>query len=235
MEPNPVPEPISQPAVQTNPVKPKTTPVEMIRKLPPLTLAVVGIAIFVFLIFIVLLFNFLFSSKKPISSTTQTQIQADKVAKEKEKQIEASRSAAEKQLPINQLQKAYDDVIGSDSSKRTLNLDENGIASIEYEIASSDGQVILKTTYENFADLAVRVFNISTIVNLKVTTFANRFTDKFGNPDVFAVKLEITKDTNSKINWPLKKFTYADYATILDAHEINSDLQKDYKSLIKKK
>lgn len=234
MAPIPVQSPIVSP-VQNTKVNPKNNLLQTIKTLPPLTLAVVAIAIFVFLAFVLMLVSFLLGANKNPNSNNQNQTQVDKVAQEKEKQLEASRAAALKQIPINQLQQAYIDVVGSDSSKRTLTLDEAGVATIEYEISSTDGQVILKTSFENFADLAVRVFNIPTITRLNVTTYANRFTDKFGKPNVFAVKLQITKDTNSKINWPIKKFAYADYASILDLQEINSDLQKDYIALTKKK
>ncbi len=137
--------------------------------------------------------------------------------------------------PINQLQSAYTDVIGSESLKRRLEIDSAGIATIEYTIPSSDGQSIIKTSYENFADFSLKVFNIESIKRLNVTTYATKFTDEFGQPNQPALKMQVTKETSDKINWPLKKFSYADYASILDSHELNTLLQKDYDTLVKKK
>lgn len=182
----------------------------------------------------VLLVIFYFLAAQDSKKTETKNTGANLVETERQRQRSASESAVEQQQPQNQLAKAYDAVVGSDSSKRTLNLDSSGIATIEYEIASIDGQLILKTSYENFADLASRVFNIDSLKRLNVTTYANKFTDTFGKPNIFAVKLQVTKETNSKINWSIKKYAYADFATILDYHEINPGLEKDYKTLTRK-
>lgn len=149
---------------------------------------------------------------------------------ERRKREEASAS-----IPINQLQNIYEKVIGSNSVKKTLEINSSGVATIGYTITSVDGQTIIKTSYENFADLAVRVFNIPTITRLNVTTYANKLTDQFGQPNQTALKMQLTRETNGKINWPIKKFAYSDYLTILDLHEINPLLQKDYDTLTKKR
>lgn len=155
---------------------------------------------------------------------------------------EAKKQTAEKKIneasasvPINQLQAAYQDVIGSNSVKRNLGINSKGVANIEYTIPSVDGQTVIKVSYENFADLAAKIFNIPTVTRLNVTTYATKFTDQFGQPDQAAIKMQVSKETSAKINWPLKKFAYKDYATILDLHEINSLLQKDYETLTKTK
>lgn len=221
------------PSIQQTTIRKKPSLVGQFLALSTVTKIIAAAAGLVFLIFITLLVStVLFGSDN--SQTNKSTNTADLVEKERQRQIAASEAAIRQQKPINQLQKAYDDIVGSDSSKRTLTIDTNGTALIEYEIASTNGQIILKTSYENFADLASRVFNIPTISRLNVTTYANKFTDSFGKPNVFAVKLQLTKETNSQINWSLKKYAYGDYATILTLHEINPDLTKDYKSLTKK-
>lgn len=159
----------------------------------------------------------------------------EEISQAKQQETEREQKEASSSSPINQLQKAYTDVIGSDSVKKTLSIDSSGVVTLEYTVPSSDGQVVIKTSYENFADLANKIFNIPTVTRLNVTTYANKFTDKFGQPDQPALKLQVTKATSSKINWPLKKFSYVDYQTILDFHELNSLLQKDYETLTKTK
>ncbi len=232
-------QPAQEPSIDliTNPTQiplPKKGMPFTIPKLKPLTWAIVGLASFLALLFIILLLTAL---SNPTTSTTTNNTQkvaTNSVQIEHERQVAASEAAAAKQVPINQLQQAYSDSVGSDSSKRILTIDADGVAVIEYEIASKDGQIILKTSYENFADLSARVFNIPTIKRLNVTTYANKFTDTFGKPNVFTLKMQLTKETNSKINWSVKKYAYVDYATILDLHELNPDLSKDYLNLTKK-
>ena len=165
---------------------------------------------------------------KPTTSTNPDQ--ALKNAQEAKQQ--ASQAAQEAAIPINQLQKAYDDVIGSNSLKKTLTLDDSGLATINYVISSTDGVFIIKTSYENFADLAGRVFNIASVKKLSVSSYATKFVDQFGQPNQVALKLEVIRATNDKINWSVKKYSYKDYATILDTHQINSLLDNDYKQII---
>lgn len=187
--------------------------------------------IFIVLITIISLYN---SNRKPTSEIPETNpsLEIDKAKEEAERKEQEELSSS---TPINKLQSAYTDVIGSNSLKRKLEIDASGIATIEYTIPSSDGQTIIKTSYENFADLAVKVFNIESIKRLSVTTFATKFTDEFGQPNQSALKMQVTKETSDKVNWPLKKFAYTDYVTILDFHELNPLLQKDYDTLTKKK
>lgn len=218
---------------RSNLKSPKASLIDQIQKLSLLTKIISAAAVFLLLTFLVLLVLFLTNNQSEQSKSVST-TKVDAVEKERDRQNVASQTALEQLEPINQLEKAYDDSVGSDSSKRSLGIDTDGNAIIEYEISSKDGQLILKTSYENFADLAKRVFNIPTIKRLNVTTYANKFTDPFGKPNVFALKLQLTKETNSKINWSIKKYSYANYATILDLHEMNPDLTKDYKALTKK-
>lgn len=216
-------------------IPPKPSIFKQFFNLKPSTLVILGSGAFLVLLLLIMLIGFIAASSNKISNEKQAKIEADQVEKERLRQLEASQAAAKRKNPINQLQKAYDGVVGTNTSKRNLTIDSNGTAIVEYEISSTDGQIILKTSYENFAELAKRVFNIETIKRLNVTTYANKFTDKFGKPNVFAVKTQVTKETNEKINWSVKKYSYIDYATILDLHELNTDLTKDYKSLTKSK
>ncbi len=206
---------------------------ERIKSLSLVTKLIATLVGFIILIFIAFIILSLGSKSNKIKNNNQVPTSTDSVAAERKRQIAASAAASKQQEPINQLQNAYDAVVGSDSSKRTLTIDSSGTAIIEYEIASTDGQLILKTSFENFADLATRVFNIPTILRLNVTTYANKFTDSYGTPNVYAVKLQITKDTNAKINWSLKKYAYGDYAKLLTLEDINPALSKDYKALTK--
>ncbi len=189
-------------------------------------LALVGaIFLLLFIIFLLLIFS-LSKSNLPKKETATKTITAV---------VKKSTESSTTLTPYSQLQSAYTAVVGSDDVKKTLTLDASGVATIDYTITSVDGTTIIKTSYENFADLASRVFNIPGVERLNVTTYATRFNDQFGQPDQAALKLQITKTTSNKINWPLKKFSYKDYAVILDYHELNSLLQKDYEKLIKNK
>lgn len=168
-------------------------------------------------------------AEKPIPSTNPDQ----QLSKAKSEQEEASAAAAQKATPSYKLQQAYDEVIGAESLKRNLVLDETGKATIEYTIASKDGQAIIKTTFENFADLAVRIFNIQEINYLKVSTYATKFIDSLGQPNAIALTLEITKEKSDQINWAIKKYSYRDYpSTLTSQYYINPGLTKDYKALV---
>lgn len=199
--------------------------------LKPVTLLIIGLSALIF--GFLLIFLFIGSEKNDGSNENQVSNSDNAVEKEQQRLKDASAAAQVKSNPINQLQTLYDDVIGG--NKRTLTIDGSGTALIEYEIASTDGQTIIKTSYENFADLSQRTFNINSIKRLTVISFANKFIDKFGQPNIFALKLSISKETNDKINWSVKKYSYVDYVTLLDSHEINPDLTKDYKTLTKQK
>ncbi len=171
------------------------------------------------------------ANKKAVPQTNPE----EEINEAKKEQAEKAQKEASASTPANQIQSAYSDVIGSDNVKKTLQIDSLGVVTIEYTIASSDGQTVIKTSYENFADLASKIFNIPSATELNVTTYATKFTDKFGQPDQPALKMQITRTTNAKVNWPLKKFSYVNYATILDFHELNPLLQKDYETLTKTK
>lgn len=198
----------------------------------PLKVGFLGGIFLVILILIISVASFVNSLNKSENSIPETNPQ-ETLNEAKKQQAEKQQKEASASTPINLLQSAYTDVIGSDSVKRKLEISDSGIATIEYTIPSSDGQTVIKTSYENFADFAIKVFNISTVTRLNVTTYATKFTDKFGQPDQPALKLQVTRQTSAKINWPLKKFSYKDYATILDFHELNPLLEKDYENLTK--
>lgn len=200
----------------------------------PLKIAVSGGVFLIVLILIITCIALVQGISKNKSSIPETNPQQT-LEETKKQQAEEQQKEASASTPINQLQSAYTDVVGSDSVKRKLELDSQGVATIEYTIPSSDGQTIIKTSYENFADFAIKVFNITTVTRLNITTYATKYTDKFGQPDQAALKLQVSKTTSAKINWPLKKFSYKDYATILDFHELNPLLQKDYTTLTKTK
>lgn len=129
---------------------PKASLVDQIQKLSLLTKIISAVAAFLLLTFLVLLVLFLTNNQSEKSKSVST-TKVDAVEKERDRQNVASQTALEQLEPINQLEKAYDDSVGSDSSKRSLGIDTDGNAIIEYEIASKDGQLILKTSYENFA------------------------------------------------------------------------------------
>ncbi len=198
----------------------------------PLKVAFLGGAFLVVLIVIISIIAIVNGLNKDKKLTPETNPQ-ETLEQTKKQQAEKQQKEASASTPINQLQSAYTDVIGSDSVKRKLEINDSGVATIEYTIPSSEGQTVIKTSYENFADFAIKVFNISTVTRLNVTTYATKFTDKFGQPDQAALKLQVSRATSAKINWPLKKFSYKDYATILDFHELNPLLQKDYETLTK--
>ena len=221
--------PTPEPAQTTTPPKSKFSFTKLSLPLKVGFLGGIFLVILVLIISIVAFANSLNKTENSIPETNPQEI----LDEAKKQQAEKQQKEASASTPINQLQSAYSDVIGSNSVKRKLEINDLGVATIEYTIPSSDGQTVIKTSYENFADFAIKVFNISTVTRLNVTTYATKFTDKFGQPDQAALKLQVTRQTSAKINWPLKKFSYKDYATILDFHELNPLLQKDYENLTK--
>ena len=223
---------------ETSPIEPNQTPKPPRSKFTftrlslPLKVSFLGGAVLIILILTISGVALVQSLGKDETSIPETDPQQT-LDQTKKQQAEKQQKEASASNPINQLQSAYTDIIGSDSVKRKLELDNAGVATIEYTIPSSEGQTVIKTSYENFADFALKVFNISTVTRLNITTYATKFTDKFGQPDQAALKLQVSRETSAKINWPLKKFSYKDYATILDFHELNPLLQKDYENLTK--
>lgn len=158
----------------------------------------------------------------------------ESLQKAQQQQQQSSAAAAEKETPLYRLQEAYDLVVGADNLKRKLEIDASKTATIHYTIASKNGQTIIKTSFENFADLSVKVFNITDIKRLNIATYATKFIDEFGQPNVVALQLEITKEKSDLINWAIKKYSYEDYKTSLtDKYFLNPELEKDYKQLIK--
>lgn len=198
---------------------------------PKLLFALSGGVLFLLILAIIIILSPKPKKVEPSKiATTNPQQALENARKQRE---EASRAAQEAAKPINRLQKAYDEVVGSNSLKKKLTLDESGLATIDYVIVSNDGQVILKKSFENFAELAIRAFNINEVNKLSVSSYATKFADQYGQPNVVAVKLEINRETNNKINWPVKKFVYKDYATIVNLQEINNLLSKDYQALLR--
>lgn len=197
-----------------------------------LKLILIGIS--VFLIIILLIVAFSVGGTQKSNQTTATDSSQSDINKAKQTQQDLDQAAKNKSLPINQIQQAYTDIVGSESYKKTLTLDTTtGITTINYIIPSTDGPTIIKTSYENFADLAARIFNIPSVTRLNVSTYATKFTDNYGTPNQVALTMQITKATNDKVNWSVKKYSYKDYATILDVHQLNTALAKDYKELTK--
>lgn len=221
----------NSPVVKPPITPPVNTPANKLTNSKNLLFLVIGA--FAFLLFVILIIIFAQSTQNKTQSPSNTDSQSD-LSKAKKAEQQKSQSDEEKNLPVNRLQQAYSDVVGSESYKKAMTLDAStGIATIDYTIPSSDGTVIIKTSYENFADLAVKIFNIDGVTRLNVSTYAAKFTDQYGSPNQVALKMQLTKTTNSKINWPLKKFSYKDYATFLDVNEINLALNKEYTALIK--
>ena len=210
------------------------TPPEKIKKQRQQQLIFLGLAgVVVFTLILVLIFTFILKNSTETNKPIKESDPAKALEKSKRDKEEASKSAQEAAKPLNRLQKAYDEIIGSDSLKKKLTLDEKGLATIDYVISSTDGTYIIKTSYENFADFAIKVFNIPEVQKLSISSYATKFVDKYGQPNQVALKLSITKETNGKVNWAVKRYAYKDYPTILTTHEISPYLSKDYQSLIR--
>ncbi len=217
-----------------NPKFDQNTPPEQIKKskLQRLVILVILGSLTTILLFLILLTFLPRNSTEPNNPIGKTDPDKalEKSRKEKE---EASQSAQEAAKPLNRLQKAFDEIIGSNSLKKKLTFDENGVATIDYVISSNDATFIIKTSYENFADFAVKVFNIEEVKKLSVSSYATKFVDQLGKPNQVALKLEITSERNTEVNWAVKKYAYKDYPTILTTHEINTSLSKEYQALLR--
>jgi hypothetical protein len=227
--------PLSPETNVTNPISPKFMDSFKLKK--PVSLKnplVVGSLVgFVVIFILIATIAFLNTTKEPLNSPGKSDPQGA-LEREKREREEASRSAQEAAKPLNRLQKAYDEVIGSNSLKKKLTFDDQtGLAVIDYVISSNDGTFIIKTSYENFADLATKVFNTPEILKLSVSSYATKFVDQLGQPNQVTMKLEITRETNEKVNWAVKKYAYKDYPTILTTHEVSPIVDKEYQQLIK--
>jgi len=216
-----------------NPTFSPETPPEKIKKLKQQRLLLLGALSFSLVIVLLALVVATLPkvSSDPSKPIGQTDPEKALEKSEQEKQ-EASKSAQEAAKPINRLQEAFDDIIGSNSLKKKLAFDDTGLATVDYVISSNDGIFIIKTSYENFADFATKVFTITEVQKLSVSSYATKFVDQFGQPNQVALKLEITRETNSKVNWAVKKYAYKDYPTILTTHELSTSLSKDYQRML---
>ena len=107
---------------RSNLKSPKASLIDQIQKLSLLTKIISAAAVFLLLTFLVLLVLFLTNNQREQSKSVST-TKVDAVEKERNRQNVASQTALEQLEPINQLEKAYDDSVGSDSSKRSLGID----------------------------------------------------------------------------------------------------------------
>ncbi len=209
-------------------------PAEKIKKQKKQRIILITLAaIAVLLVFLILILFLASQTSRKTSKTIQESDPKKALEKSQKEKEEASRSATEAAKPLNRLQKAFDEIIGSNSLKKNLTINSSGLAEIAYVISSTDGTFIIKTSYENFADFATKVFNISDVQKLSISSYTTKFVDQYGQPNQVALKLEITRETNDKVNWAVKKYAYKDYPTILTTHQINSNLSKDYENLLK--
>jgi len=216
-----------------NPKIDPNLPPEKIKKQKIFRLLTIGSLILLFFLLLFSVSLLLSPSSQEIKKPTPKTDPEKALEKTKQEKEEASRSAEEAAKPLNRIKTAYNEIIGSDSLKKRLTLDEGGVATIDYIISSTDGIFIIKTSYENFAELAIRIFNIPEVTKLSVSSYATKFIDQYGQPNQVAVVLEVNRETNSKINWAVKKYSYKDYAKILNRHEINQLLNKDYQKILK--
>lgn len=211
---------------------PDTPPEQMKRQQRQRLIFLATVGVLVFILGLLTIIFVLKSSTEQNSSIEKTD-PAKALEKSQKEKEEASKSAQEAAKPLNRLQKAFDEIIGSNSLKKKLTLDQDGLATIDYVISSTDGIFIIKTSYENFADFAIKVFNIPEVQKLSISAYATKFVDQYGQPNQVALKLSITRETNEKVNWAVKKYAYKDYPTILTSHEVSPSLAKDYQVLIR--
>ena len=208
------------------------TPPEQIKRQKQQRLIFLGLSgITALTLILVLIFSLVLKNLTESNNPIKESDPIGALEKSKKEKEEASKSAQEAAKPLNRLQKAYDEIIGSNSLKKKLTLDQNGLATVDYVISSNDGVFIIKTSYENFADFATKVFNIAEVQKLSISSYATKFVNQYGQPNQVALRLEITRDTNEKVNWAVKKYAYKDYPTILTTHELSSYLSKDYQLL----